>query len=309
MPVFNRQGLVRDAVASALAQTYPEFELIIVDDGSTPPLERTALGEGAGDSRIRVVRQENAGSSAARNTAMKLATGTYYLFLDSDDLLTPDALRVLCEGSRGGEFDAVVGNWTNFTTTVETAPTRPSMPYRDTLANTIEGGWSTGSAIIRRGLEDEMSPIWMPWEVAEYYMKAMRRPASKVAHVDHHVVSMRQDSPDRLTDLYSHFDPIKAGLFWRTMKASFPLDNERRSAFDRHLFRFAFSAFHSGMRREAEEIMAAIDVDRLPHYHWYKFFSPAWFVRWAGVGVGLPLQAAVHDMRKRFLGKGSQDRD
>ena len=161
----------------------------------------------------------------------------------------------------------------------------------------------TGSAILRRGLNPEMSPAWVPWEVAEYYQKAMQKPSATIAHVDHLVVRMRQDTPGRLTNLHDHFDPRKASLFWRQMKASFPLNDERRSAFDRQLFRFAFSAFHASLRREAKEILTAIDVDRLDRYHWYSFLSPAWFVRWGGTNLGLPLQAFAHRTKELLLGR------
>jgi glycosyltransferase involved in cell wall biosynthesis len=300
LPFFNRHVLVRETVASVVAQTYPHFELIIVDDGSVPALRMEDLGAAAGDTRIRIVRQDNAGSSAARNRALNLASGGYILFLDSDDLLTPEALEVLCGGSRGGEVDAIVGNWTNFAAGTETPPVRPTMPYRDALANAVEGEWATGSALLRRGLNVEMSSLWVPWEVAEFYQKAVQAPTATVAHVDRLVIRMRQDTPDRLTNLHDHFDPQKAGLFWRTMKRSVPLDDERRSAFDRQLFRFAFSAYHVGRHREAREILADIDVDRLGRYPWYSRFSPAWFVRWGGRRYGLHLQALAHDIRGRL---------
>lgn len=301
LPFYNRHALVRETVASVFAQGYPHFELIIVDDGSTPALEPGDLGAGLGDPRVSIVRQVNAGSSAARNRAMALASGDYILFLDSDDLLVPGALEALWQGTRGGTVDAVVGNWSNFSTLAESPPVRPHMPYRDGLANAVEGAWATGSVILRRGLNREMSPVWVPWEVAEFYQKAMQTPDTTLAHVDRHVIRMRQDSADRLTESHDHFDPYKASLFWRAMKQAFPLNDERRSAFDRQLFRFAFSAFHDGRRQQAEEILAAVDLDRLGRYPWYSFLSPAWFVRWGGARLGLPMQAFAHGAKERLL--------
>jgi glycosyltransferase involved in cell wall biosynthesis len=300
LPFFNRHTLVRETVASVVVQSFRDFELIIVDDGSQPALDRPGLGAGADDPRITIVRQDNGGSSAARNRALGVARGRYTLFLDSDDLLAPRALEVLCEGSRGGRVDAIVGNWTNFSTEEESQPFRPHMPYRDSLANAVEGAWATGSVMLRRTLDPGMSPTWMPWEVAEYYQKAVQDPAASIAHVDHLIVRMRQDTPGRLTNLHGHFDPGRAGQFWRAMKASFPLDDERRSAFDRQLFRFAFSAFHAGQPDVAQDILAAIDTDRLHRYHWYSFLSPAWFVRWGGRRLGLRLQAMAHRARERL---------
>jgi glycosyltransferase involved in cell wall biosynthesis len=302
LPFYNRHELVRKTVASVLAQTYPNFELIIVDDGSVPALSMDDLGAAAGDSRIQLVRQANAGSSVARNKALSLASGDYILFLDSDDLLANEALEVLATGTRGGEVDAVVGNWTNFTAGTETAPLRSRMPYRDALANAIEGDWVTGGVLLRRGLNPEMSSVWIPWEVAEFYQRAMQSPSATIAHVDRLVVRVRQDAPGRLTNLHDHFEPSQAGAFWRAMKRTFPLNDERRSAFDHKLFRFAFSAHHSGQHREAEEILAAIDIDRLDRYPWYTRFSPAWFVRWGGRRFGLHLQELAHNVKNRLVG-------
>jgi glycosyltransferase involved in cell wall biosynthesis len=85
------------AIRSVRAQTDSSFELIAVDDGSTdatPELLQRLAGE---DARIRVIRQENAGPSAAREAAMRQASGTYLTFLDSDDLLMPSYLETMAE--------------------------------------------------------------------------------------------------------------------------------------------------------------------------------------------------------------------
>lgn len=83
IPTFNRAELLGKAVGSVLAQTYTDFELFVVDDGST---DRTADVVGAfNDARIVFLRQENRGRSAARNRAIALSRGRYVAFLDSDD--------------------------------------------------------------------------------------------------------------------------------------------------------------------------------------------------------------------------------
>lgn len=83
IPVFNRPTLVKAAIESVFAQTCSDYELIVVDDGSTDdtPTVLASLGE-----RVQVVRQANAGPGAARNTGAEHATGRYLAFLDSDDL-------------------------------------------------------------------------------------------------------------------------------------------------------------------------------------------------------------------------------
>jgi glycosyltransferase involved in cell wall biosynthesis len=89
MPVYNGERFLRESLDSIFAQTFREFEVICVDDGSTD--NSAAVLEPYGQ-RIRVVRQQNAGQSAARNVGVTLATGQYVAFLDQDDLWYPPKL-------------------------------------------------------------------------------------------------------------------------------------------------------------------------------------------------------------------------
>jgi len=83
IPVFNREKTIRRAVKSVLSQTYSDFKLVIVDDGSTD--NTSSILSGYKDSRMTVIRTENRGVSAARNTAVKKLSTPYAAFLDSDD--------------------------------------------------------------------------------------------------------------------------------------------------------------------------------------------------------------------------------
>jgi len=89
IPTHNRAGCLREAVDSVLAQEFRNFELIVVDDGSTDDTPR--LLQEYGDA-IRVLRQENRGVSAARNRGIAAARGALIAFLDSDDLWLPGKL-------------------------------------------------------------------------------------------------------------------------------------------------------------------------------------------------------------------------
>jgi glycosyltransferase involved in cell wall biosynthesis len=87
IPVYNRDHYLAEAIDSVLAQTYPSVELIVIDDGST---DRSA--EIAQQYSLRYHFQPNAGISAARNTGVALAKGTFLAFLDSDDIWVGDKL-------------------------------------------------------------------------------------------------------------------------------------------------------------------------------------------------------------------------
>jgi len=89
IPAFNRKKTIRRAVESVLAQSYKPIELIVVDDGS---VDGTAEELSEFGSRLRVIKQPNAGPSAARNTGIRAATGDLVAFLDSDDAWLPEKL-------------------------------------------------------------------------------------------------------------------------------------------------------------------------------------------------------------------------
>lgn len=94
IPTYNRATCVPKAITSVLEQTFDNWELIIVDDGSKDNTYEV-LQRFVDDDRIRAIRQENAGVSAARNTGLRQINGDYVLFLDDDDVLMANALETL----------------------------------------------------------------------------------------------------------------------------------------------------------------------------------------------------------------------
>jgi glycosyltransferase involved in cell wall biosynthesis len=90
VPTYNREEHTRQAIESLLAQTFQNFELIVIDDGSTDGTPAMLASYGK---RIRVLKQANQGPEVARNYAASVAQGEYLVMLDSDDLLMPYALE------------------------------------------------------------------------------------------------------------------------------------------------------------------------------------------------------------------------
>jgi glycosyltransferase involved in cell wall biosynthesis len=109
IPAYNRAGCIRVAVNSVLCQTYRNFELIVVDDGST---DDTAAAAAVADPRLRLHRQANRGVSAARNAGIALAAGDWITFLDSDDEAKPDWLAELarCINTHNGLYAVYCGH-------------------------------------------------------------------------------------------------------------------------------------------------------------------------------------------------------
>jgi len=98
IPTFNRAQYVEQAVRSVLAQTLSDYEIVIIDDGSTDYTEELLLPF-KHRSNFRCQYQSNQGRSTARNKGIGLAAGKLLLFLDSDDLLLPEALEHLCQAA------------------------------------------------------------------------------------------------------------------------------------------------------------------------------------------------------------------
>lgn len=112
VPVYNVELYLDDCIQSILNQSYTHFEVILVDDCSTDSSGAMCDEYTVQDPRIRVVhKKKNEGLSCARNTGVKLAVGNYVCFVDSDDCIMPDYLRVLYENA--SSFGADV-SWCSF---------------------------------------------------------------------------------------------------------------------------------------------------------------------------------------------------
>ena len=105
IPVYNRAHLIAATIGSVLAQTFSNFEIIVVDDGSTDDV--SAVLQSIPDDRIIYVRQLNRGASAARNRGIDNARGTYVAFLDSDDCFLPNHLERAIRALDGGDSTAI----------------------------------------------------------------------------------------------------------------------------------------------------------------------------------------------------------
>jgi len=93
IPLYNKSRFIKRSLDSVFLQTRGDYEIIVVDDGSTD--EGPEAVAGYGDRRIRLIRQENSGVSAARNSGIMAASGKYVAFLDADDVWKPSYLRVV----------------------------------------------------------------------------------------------------------------------------------------------------------------------------------------------------------------------
>ncbi len=112
MPAYNREKYVGQAIDSILSQTFSDYELFLIDDGSTDKTVQIAESYG---SRVKLLRQTNQGPEVARNKAAAVAQAEYLVLLDSDDLLLPCALATYDRIIRNFESPSlIIGAMTNF---------------------------------------------------------------------------------------------------------------------------------------------------------------------------------------------------
>lgn len=142
IPCYNQAHFLSEAVESIMAQTYENWEILIINDGSTDSTESVALEYCEKDSRINYIVKENGGLSSARNKGLDQATGDYIQFLDADDLLSPgkfeDSMKFAAVA------DIVMSNF-QFFTTEPGEPANPTFQLSGNIFNfsSILSGWDT----------------------------------------------------------------------------------------------------------------------------------------------------------------------
>ena len=129
IPAYNAADYIAETISSVLAQTWPNLEVIVVDDGSKDAtLAKARQFEG----KVQVVTQTNAGASAARNHAFSLAAGEYIQYLDADDLLHPDKIKAQMHCLAGQPTTVISASaWAMFYTVPDENALQPTILWRD----------------------------------------------------------------------------------------------------------------------------------------------------------------------------------
>ena len=134
VPVYNVEKYLHKCVDSLLAQDLSpeEYEIVLVDDGSTDHSGTICDEYGLDHSNVRVIHQQNGGLSAARNTGIEVAQGKYVQFVDSDDYLEPNVLKSLIDKMEQDNLDVLRFNYRNVNEQYEVfEPNKESKPFVD----------------------------------------------------------------------------------------------------------------------------------------------------------------------------------
>ena len=108
IPVYNGEKYISGCIESVLKQSYQKFEIILVNDGSKDGTAGICQSYSQKSDRIKLIEQENQGVSAARNAGKKLAAGKYLLFVDADDELHPEMLKILYSEASRKDCDVTI---------------------------------------------------------------------------------------------------------------------------------------------------------------------------------------------------------
>src|SRR5665213_2493915 len=139
IPCYNQAHFLNESVDSVLAQTYTNWECLIVNDGSTDNTERVAIACAEKDNRIKYIKKENGGLSSARNKGLDEVTGDYIQFLDSDDMITPDKFQMSL--MNGNDADVIIADFKMFSKNNADISLPFKLSENDLNFNSILLGW------------------------------------------------------------------------------------------------------------------------------------------------------------------------
>lgn len=107
IPAYNVEKTIEGCIRSIILQTYGQLEIIVVDDGSEDDTYHVVKALATNDKRIKIIRQENQGASAARNGGIREAVGRFILFVDADDMIMEDMVEILLQRQKEYQADLV----------------------------------------------------------------------------------------------------------------------------------------------------------------------------------------------------------
>jgi glycosyltransferase involved in cell wall biosynthesis len=303
VPAFNRVGWLIECLTSVLEQSYANFRLIVVDDGSTPPLSgRPELTVIWSDDRVRLIRSPHRGPAFARNLGLQVANGAFVLMLDSDDVLDRGGLAVLIGAALATGVDLVVGGWMDFEATAIQNIVQPRQSYGDAYADCVEQMWVNGAILLKNSQVPRFNEQRMPWESLEFYLDYLA-PGRLAAYVDRVVVRCRQhNEPDRLTIRNNHFEPYIMGRFFVEKKdrlKQIGLASEVRiTALDSRILSCVHMLLCRGRRRDAGRLFDKVDWPLRPRDRRLRVGSFSWMSQVFGFGGARAFIAA-----NRLLGR------
>ena len=302
IPVFNRAGMLREAVQSVLNQSWPKIEVIIVDDGSTDDTATVAAAiASASKGLVKVVTQPNTGVGGARQTGANAGSGEFLQFLDSDDLILPDKFSIQIAALNA---DPEAGISYGMTRTNEFGRMslnplkRTGVELRYVFPELLRTRlWDTSTPLYRRSALDQIGPWPSSRQLEDWQFDAQAGAAGiKLNYVDAFVSETRNHDEPRLCNAWMS-DPRamhdRANAFLRVYEHAISAGVERdcpdMQNYARTMFWMARTAGSAGLAEEAESLFKAARATQV---------NPGWDYRLIGL--------CAHTFGWRFAAQLSQ---
>jgi GT2 family glycosyltransferase len=267
IPVYNRPRMLREAVASVLAQTHPHVEAIIVDDGSTddtPRVGEALMADHPG--RVVFLRKPNSGPGPSREMGRLAARGEFIQYLDSDDLLRPRKFELQVAALRARPECGAAYGWIRVHPVdrppLET-PYKGSGEVHETLFPRIlaDRWWNTDCPLLRRSVTDAVGP-WsdLKWSQDWEYDGRVGAVGTRLAHVADWVCDERHHGELRQTSRANWMEPLRLRerlrflqmIFRSAEQAGVSDESSDRMHFTRWVFATARNCAAAGLASEAK---------------------------------------------------------
>ena len=270
IPAYNQGHFLGEAIESVLAQTYPDFEVLVVDDGSTD--DTAVVAQSYTDPRVHYIYKENGGLSSARNAGLRQAKGAYISYLDSDDCFLPQKLTLLvAELEANPQIGLVAGQALLIDEHGRQSGKKfdrplPENPVELLLVNPLH----VGSVLLRREWQEEVGffdetlrsyedwDMWLRLALADCRMHYVPEPVSLYRF---HSAQMTRDGRQMTTATFAVLDKLfneyEMPAAWQAM---------RDKAYSRAHLRGAAQAYHTGAYDEGKAHLVqatALDPDLL----------------------------------------------
>lgn len=256
IPAYNHARFLKGTIESALAQTWRDYEIVVVDDGSKD--DTPAVAAQFGDA-IRYIRQANQGMAATRNTALRHAIGDIISFLDDDDLWLPDYLATVMSYFQADSYLAAAHTGYQLTSDEQgrdfPGHSSRTVPADDLYATLIEGGFFPPSSVsVRRmildkvGFFDEGLQGYADWELWLRICREHKFIGIPVELVKYRIhagglsSNVQHMTEDRLKAIRKHFGPPEDDA------AAWPADKRRAYA-----FAYRTAAFEYNIQGKSDE--------------------------------------------------------
>lgn len=288
IPCYNAKAYVGEAIESALGQTHPNVEVIVVDDGSTDG--SVEILRRFGD-KIRFEAGPNRGACATRNRAFDLSSGEFVQFLDADDLLLPEKIEKQLPPLLSGEVDCVICRAYIFGDGRGIRPEqrpRPDPAGLDPFAYFCRVGVQTAAPLHRRSTVANVGGFRVGLPRAQEWDFHLRLAAAdmKLSYTAERLYCVRDHNGPRITrssgskGYLTQLSMELAKLL--TSGAPFRMDGVRRRVFGEYLYRCSIIAYRNGCIDVAQDgFEAAFRLSRefvIPERAWYRalvrYFGP-----------------------------------